>query len=157
MIIFHRPFLFLLKKYFRWDTHCPNGIYKMSKRGRSNMKKRDIQADILALLSDGRLWKMKDIACEIEVSRKTVIRHIQSLSYRYNILVFHGGEQKGGVRLIKEKEVSVENLSAEELNQIILCLKSMKDKSKQIDLFIFRLNKILEIVIMDNKEKIHAS
>lgn len=121
------------------------------------MKKRDIQADILALLSDGRLWKMNEIAREIEVCRKTVIRHIQSLSYRHNILVFHGGEEKGGVRLIREKEVSIENLSAEELNQIILCLRNMKDKSKQIDLFIFRLNKVLEVVIMENKEKIHAS
>ncbi len=120
------------------------------------MKKRDIQADILALLSDGRVWKMNDIASEIEVCRKTVNRHIQSLSYRHNILVFHGGEQKGGVRLIKEKEVSVENLSEEDLQRITICLKEMDNKSKQIDLFIFRLSKVLDVVILENKEKIHA-
>ena len=120
------------------------------------MKKRDIQADILALISDGKLWKMSEIAREIEVCRKTVNRHIQSLSYRHNILVFHGGEQKGGVRLIKEKEISVENLNIEELNQIIFCLKTMKNKSKQISLFIFRLDKVLEILIMEQKEGIDA-
>lgn len=128
----------------------------MSNMGGQKMKKRDIQADILALLSDGRLWKMNDIASEIEVCRKTVNRHIQSLSYRHNILVFHGGEQKGGVRLIKEKEVSVENLSAEDLQRITICLKEMDNKSKQIDLFIFRLSKVLDVVILENKEKIHA-
>ena len=121
------------------------------------MKKRDIQADILALLSDGRVWKMNEIACEIEVCRKTVIRHIQSLSYRHNILVFRGGEQKGGVRLIKEKEVSVENLSVEDLQQIITNLKEMKNKSKQIDFFIFRLSKVLEVKKMESKEKVYAS
>lgn len=121
------------------------------------MKKRDIQSDILALISDGKTRSMSVIAQEIEVSYKTVYRHIHSLSYRHNIIIFCGGKEKGGVRLIREKEVSIENLSAEELNQIILCLRNMKDKSKQIDLFIFRLNKILEVVIMENKEKIHAS
>lgn len=129
----------------------------MKKQLKSKMRKRDIQADILALLSDGRVWKMNEIACEIEVCRKTVIRHIQSLSYRHNILVFHGGEQKGGVRLIKEKEVSVENLSVEDLQQIIASLKEMKAKSKQIDFFIFTLSKVLEVKIMESKEKVNAS
>lgn len=59
------------------------------------MKMRDIQADILALISDGKTWPMRRIAEEIEVCYKTVYRHIHALSYRHDIVIFCGGKNKG--------------------------------------------------------------
>ena len=64
-----------------------------------DIKSSSITADILNILCDGKVHKMQDIADEIEVSRRTVIRHIQSLSYRYPIQTFCGGRKGGGVIL----------------------------------------------------------
>ena len=58
-----------------------------------------ITADILNILSDGKLHKMKDIASEVEVHINTVRKHIQSLSYRYPIQTFCNGTKGRGVIL----------------------------------------------------------
>jgi len=64
-----------------------------------DLRSSSITADILNFISDGKLHKMQDIANEVEVSERTIRRHIQSLSYRYPIEVFVGGRDTGGVRL----------------------------------------------------------
>ena len=61
------------------------------------LKKSSITADILNILSDCKVHTMQEIADEVEVSEKTVRRHIQSLSYRYPIETFRGGDKRGGV------------------------------------------------------------
>jgi len=50
---------------------------------------------------DGKIHTMGEIARIVEVSRQTVHKHIQSLSYRYPIETFCGGDKKGGVYLDK--------------------------------------------------------
>ena len=66
-----------------------------------DLKSSSITADILNILSDGKYHTMTDISNEVECSRRTVIRHIQSLSYRYPIETFKGGDLRGGVQLDK--------------------------------------------------------
>ncbi len=61
-----------------------------------------ITADILNVLMDGKVHTMTEIAEVVEVTRKTVQKHIASLSYRYPIETFHGGEKRGGVYLDKQ-------------------------------------------------------
>lgn len=67
-----------------------------------DLKASSITADILNVLSDGKKHTMCEIAQELEVSERTVRRHIQSLSYRYPIETFCGGIERGGVWLRQE-------------------------------------------------------
>ena len=83
-----------------------------------DLKKSSITADILNVLSDGKVHKMQEIADELEISRCTVQRHIQSLSYRYPIETFCGGINRGGVILDKKYIVNGKIISNDKL-QII--------------------------------------
>ena len=67
-----------------------------------DLKKSSITADILNVLSDCKIHTMQEIADIVEVSKITVRRHIQSLSYRYPIQTFCGGINRGGVCLDKD-------------------------------------------------------
>lgn len=66
---------------------------------RLDLRKSSITADILNILTDGKKHTMREIAEIVEVSEKTVRRHVQSLSYRYPIETFCGGIERGGVKL----------------------------------------------------------
>lgn len=112
------------------------------------MRKREIQADILAILLDGKVCTIKEIAEELEVHYNTVYNHIHDLSYRFNIRIYKGGVNKGGVQLIIEKSINIEQIQNEELYVIYLKLMEIKAKSNGILLFISRLNKVID------KEKI---
>ncbi len=109
------------------------------------MRKRDIQADILAILSDGKVWSIRRIAEEVEVHYNTVYNHVRDLSYRFNIRIFRGGVNKGGVQLIKEKSICIENIESEELYVIYLNLEAIEEKSEGIILFISRLKKSIDM------------
>ena len=67
-----------------------------------DLKASSITADILNVLCDGKRHTMQEIADAVEVSERTVRRHIQSLSYRYPIETFCGGIERGGVKLDKK-------------------------------------------------------
>lgn len=67
-----------------------------------DLKKSSITADILNVLSDCKIHTLQEIADIVEVSKITVHRHIQSLSYRYPIQTFCGGTNRGGVYLDKD-------------------------------------------------------
>ena len=67
-----------------------------------DLRASSITADILNVLSDGKKHTMREIAEIVEVSERTVRRHIQSLSFRYPIETFCGGIERGGVWLRKE-------------------------------------------------------
>ena len=67
-----------------------------------DLKKSSITADILNVLSDCKVHSLQEMADEVEVSKMTVRRHIQSLSYRYPIQTFCGGINRGGVCLDKD-------------------------------------------------------
>ena len=73
-----------------------------TKGGAMDLKSSSITADILNLLSDGKKHTMQEIADAVEVSERTVRRHITSLSYRYPIETFCGGIERGGVKLDKK-------------------------------------------------------
>lgn len=66
-----------------------------------DLRSSSITADILNVLMDGKIHTMGEIARIVEVSRQTVHKHIQSLSYRYPIETFFGGDKRGGVYLDK--------------------------------------------------------
>lgn len=105
------------------------------------MRSRNIQADILALISNGEIWTIKKIAEEIEVHYNTVYRHVHDLSYRFNIQ-FYSGRINGGIQLILERKISVEVLTNEDIELIIITLSLMDEKSEGITQFIYELSKL---------------
>ena len=98
-----------------------------------DLKKSSITADILYILSDGKIHQMQDIADEIEVSRKTIVRHIQSLSYRYPIQTFCGGINRGGVYIDKNYIYQGTILSIDELQLIQKALNLLQKVDENID------------------------
>lgn len=91
-----------------------------------DLKKSSITADILNILSDCEIHTMQEIADKVEVSRCTVLRHIQSLSYRYPINTFCGGINKGGVQLDKNYLHQGKIRSNDELQLIEKALKLLQ-------------------------------
>ncbi len=101
---------------------------KKTKEVESDMdiRSRSITADILNVISDGKIHTMQEIADEVECSRRTVIRHIQSLSYRFPIETFCGGDARGGVLLDRKYIVNGKIISNEKLNIINQALEMYK-------------------------------
>lgn len=99
-----------------------------------SLKQSSITADILNILSDGKIHTMNEIARKIEIHRNTVARHIQSLSYRYPIETFCGGtdNRKGGVYLDKNYIYQGLMLTNDEL-QVISQALAMLQNSKGIE------------------------
>lgn len=108
------------------------------------MRNRNIQADVLNYISDGKLHTTKEIASEIEISQITVKRHIQALSYRFNIETFKGGIDKGGVRLIPDENVKTNYLSEDELQLIVSKLSSLQVDSPNIKKFVNSIAPLIE-------------
>ena len=93
-----------------------------------DLKKSSITADILHVLNDGKIHTLQEIADEVEAHKSTIKRHIQSLSYRYPIETFHGGDKKGGVYLDKSAIHQGKILTRDELildKEIILKLREL--------------------------------
>lgn len=104
------------------------------------MRKRNIQADIFAVISDGKIWTMKKIAEEIEVHYNTVYRHIHDMAYRLDIR-FYTGRLNGGIQLIIERKISIEKLTNKDIDIIIITLSTLELKSEGIQYFIYQLSK----------------
>ena len=102
------------------------------------MRSRYIRNDLLAFLQDGKLHKIADICFELEISRSTCIRHINDLSKHYNIQTFVG-KHGGGVQLIPEQKVSVEKLTADDLQFIIEHLNLLQNPNASVKAFINNL------------------
>ena len=99
-----------------------------------DLKKSSITADILHVLNDGKVHTMQQIADEVEVSERTVRRHIQSLSYRYTIETFVGGDKRGGVFLDKSAIHQGKILSSDELQIISKALRLLQESEcKDVD------------------------
>lgn len=99
-----------------------------------DLKKSSITADILHVLNDGKVHTMQQIADEVEVSERTVRRHIQSLSYRYPIETFVGGDKRGGVFLDKSATHQGKILSRDELQIISKALRLLQESEcKDVD------------------------
>lgn len=113
------------------------------------MLSRNIQADILSFISDGKIHTLQEIANAVDIHKMTAYKHIQSLSYNYNIQTFHGGIDRGGVQLIPEQKVSIEKLTSDDLQLIIEQLESLQDSNVRIKSFINKLSTQKEI-----KEKV---
>lgn len=104
------------------------------------MRKRNIQADIFAVISDGKVWTIKEIAEEIEVHYNTVYRHIHDMAYRLDIR-FYTGRLNGGIQLILERKISIEKLTNKDIDVIIITLSTLELKSEGIQYFIYQLTK----------------
>ena len=99
-----------------------------------DLKKSSITADILHVLNDGKVHTMQQIADEVEVSERTVRRHIQSLSYRYPIETFVCGDKRGGVFLDKSAIHQGKILSSDELQIISKALRLLQESEcKDVD------------------------
>ena len=98
-----------------------------------DLKKSSITADILSLLSDGKVHTLQEIADEIEISKMTVRRHIQSLSYRYPIQTFCGGINRGGVFLDKDYIYQGSTLTNDELQLINKALLLLQGQNACVD------------------------
>lgn len=97
-----------------------------------DLKASSITADILNVLSDGKKHTMQEIASALEVSERTVRRHIQSLSYRYPIETFCGGIERGGVWLDKKYCNEGRIFTREEIEIIIKGLQLLKEKEDNL-------------------------
>ena len=60
---------------------------------------RNIQYGIINILLDGNKHTINELATRLEVSYKTISRHLDDLSYFYPITTFIGGRNSGGVQL----------------------------------------------------------
>ena len=99
-----------------------------------DLKKSSITADILNILSDCKVHTLQEIADEVEVHKNTVAKHIQSLSYRYPIETFHGGDKRGGVFLDKSAIHQGKILSRDELQIISKALRLLQESEcKDVD------------------------
>ena len=98
-----------------------------------DLKKSSITADILNLLSDNKVHTLQEIADEIEISKMTVRRHIQSLSYRYPIQTFCGGINRGGVYLDKDYIYQGSTLTNDELQLINKALLLLQGQNACVD------------------------
>ena len=92
-----------------------------------DLRKSSITADILHVLNDGKVHTMQQIADEVEVSLSTVKRHLQSLSYRYPIETFCGGDKRGGVYLDKSAIHQGKILTRDELQIISKALRLLQE------------------------------
>ena len=117
-----------------------------------DLKKSSITADILNILSDCKVHTMQEIADEVEVSEKTVRRHIQSLSYRYPIETFRGGDKRGGVSLDKNYLYQGKTLTIDEL-QIINQALTMLQNSKGIEVNTELLSNLINRFSPPSKEE----
>ena len=99
-----------------------------------DLRKSSITADILHVLNDGKVHTMTEIAEKVEVHRNTILRHIQSLSYRYPIETFHGGDKRGGVYLDKSAIHQGKILTRDELQIISKALRLLQEsKCKDVN------------------------
>lgn len=93
------------------------------------MRSRYIQNKIIYILSDYKLHKMREIAKEVEVSRYTVLRHIQDLSECEMIITYMGRE--GGVQLLPKEEIRARFFSKKEVLILQESLE-MREKTPEI-------------------------
>ena len=95
-----------------------------------DLRMSSITADILNVLSDCKIHTYQEIARKVEISRITVQRHIKSLSYRYPIETFKGGDKnKGGVYLDKNyiyQGLMLTNDELQVINQALAMLQNSK-------------------------------
>ena len=91
-----------------------------------------ITADIINILSDCKLHKTRDIAEQVEVSERTVRKHIQSLSYRYPIQTFCGNKN-GGVKLDENYLHLGKIRSKDELQLIEKALRLLQESGADVD------------------------
>lgn len=117
-----------------------------------DLKKSSITADILNVLTDCKIHTLQEIADVVEVSKKTVQRHIQSLSYRYPIETFCGGINKGGVYLDKNYLYQGKTLTIDEL-QIIKQALAMLQNSKGIDVNEELISNLITRFTLPSKEE----
>lgn len=108
------------------------------------MRSRNIQADILDCLSDYKVHTFQSIADAVECSYSSVKRHIQALSYRFNIESFRGGIDRGGVRLIPDESIKTNYLKEDELQLIMSKLESLQDSSPNIKKFVKSIAPLIE-------------
>lgn len=91
------------------------------------MKSSDVTADIINFLSDGKVHTMQEIADDVECSKITVRRHIDSLKYRYPIEISLGNGKKQGVYLDKAYIYQGKIRSKDELQIIHKALKLLQE------------------------------
>ena len=98
-----------------------------------DLKKSSITADILNILSDCKVHTLQEIADEVEVHKNTVLKHIQSLSYRYPINTFCGGINRGGVQLDEKYLHQGKIRSRDELQIISQALRLLQKSGCDVD------------------------
>ena len=112
-----------------------------------------IVSDMLFILSDCKVHTIDELANEIEVSRSTIKRYIQSLSYHYPIQSFCGGTIPGGVYLEKGYVYQGKVLTRDEL-QVINKALTMLQNSENNEVNQELLKALLErFALPENKEQ----
>ena len=94
------------------------------------MQTADTISDILAYLQDGNWHTYQEIAKEVGVSKRTVQRHVESLSYRHPIDFSRGYKEEGkrGIRLDITQDTALGAIPDYAKDLIIKSLKAYKDQ-----------------------------
>ena len=112
-------------------------------------RSRDIQYGIISILLDGNLHTISELATHLEVSYKTISRHLNDLARYYPIKTFIGGRNTGGVQL-DNSFLNKKTFSLEEFKLILKGLEALQPT----DLQTFNLIEKVKHVI--SKEYPHA-
>jgi len=116
------------------------------------VKSSSVTADILNYISDGKIHTLQEIADEVDVSKWTVQRHINSLAYRYPINTFCGGIKRGGVILDTKYTVQGKIITLEKL-QILKNALNLLQKSDCKDVNQKALNELIRDFTPPTKNK----
>ena len=113
------------------------------------MRSRLIQNEILFILLDGKIHRMKDICYKLEISRSSCVRHINDLALHYNIQTFVDA-YNSGVKLLN-KLIDINYLKNNELQLIVNQLRLLQSPNMNILKFIKSLDQItMEVNIGEN-------
>ena len=92
---------------------------------------RDIQYGIISLLMDGKKHTITELATNLNVSYKTISRHLNDLSTYYPLSTYVGGRDSGGVQL-KNTFIHTNLFNNEDLSLILEGLTQLNQQSPEI-------------------------
>ena len=123
-----------------------------SKIGGGKVKSSDVTADILNFIADGKIHTLQEIADEVECSKMTVRRHIDSLRFRFPILHCFGNGKQQGVFLDKTYTSQERIRTNDELQIIHKALVLLQESNcEKVDPKL--LNRLIEEFTPTNQKK----
>jgi predicted DNA-binding transcriptional regulator YafY len=89
--------------------------------------------EMLGLMSDGRIWKIAELADELQTNPRNIVAYRQELEMYggYNFAYVPG--KNGGIRLIKDKLLPVLKFTEEEKKTLLVASDYLKSRPGIVD------------------------